>query len=211
MSTPFIDSLHWRYATKQFDTTKKLTPEQVETITEAVRFAPSSYGLQPLKCIVVGNAEMKVKVQEAAYDQTQVSEASHVLVFCSLTDITAEYVDRYIAHSAQERQVAVESLQGYRNAMVKFIEGKTTEQKVEWMKKQVYLALGIAIAACALERIDACPMEGFNSEKLDTVLGLKEQGLTSTVLLPIGMRSANDAHANDAKVRWNTEDIIRMM
>ncbi len=206
--TTFNDNMLWRYATKHFDPTKKLTDAQVEDLIESARLSASSYGLQPYKLFVTADAELRKKIRAAAYDQPQVTDASHLMFFCAKTSVDAAYVDHYTAVIAKARGVTVESLAGYRDMMAGSMKRMTEEQQKTWSQKQAYIALGTLLAACAQAHIDACPMEGFDSAKVDEILGLSAMGLTSTVFCPVGFRAVDDKAATQKKAHLSRNDFV---
>lgn len=200
-----IDALNWRYATKRMNG-QAVPAEKIETILEAARLAPSSMGLQPYSVIVIDNPELKAKLQPAAYNQPQIVEASHLLVFAAWEDVTAEHVETYINDIAATRGVPVESLEAFKASLMGIVNGRTTAQKHEWAARQAYIAFGTAIAAAAVEQVDATPMEGFVPAQVDEILGLKEKGLRSVTILALGYRdSEQDFLANAKKVRRSKE------
>lgn len=208
--SPFIDHLNWRYATKKFDSTKKLSDEQLHELMEATRLAASSYGLQPYKVALVTNPETRAKIQEHAWGQTQVVDASHLFVFCAKKTIDEAFVDQFIALVAKERGMTTESLGSYREMMVGTIKSRTPEALATWMKCQAYIAVGFLLSAAAQMEIDACPMEGFDPAHVDVDIGIIEDDLTSVVLVPVGFRAADDATAQYKKVRWPKDDFFMM-
>ncbi len=203
-----IKSLEWRYATKLFDSEKKLKNSDFEIVKESLRLSASSFGLQPWKFVIVSNPELRTKMRKAAWDQSQVTDASHVLVLAIKKNIDEAYVDAYVKDVARTRGIGLETLSGYAGMMKGFIKGKTPEQLKEWSTKQLYIALGTALTVMAEQKIDACPMEGFDPAAVDTILGLQKQGLESRVLLPIGYRSKKDASAKYKKVRFPSQDVF---
>lgn len=203
-----LDNLRWRYATKRYDTTKKLSPEQLDIVMEALRLAPSSFGLQPWKFIHVVNPELRERLKAAAWNQPQVTEASDLFILCALPTMDEAHIDAFIASTAEQRGVAVESLAGYRQMLVGSAQAKSEEARAEWNTRQVYLALGFALAAAAENRIDASPMEGFDPGKADEILGLEKLGVRSRVMLAVGFRSPDDEAQKMAKVRFSRNDVI---
>lgn len=203
-----LKSLNWRYATKKFDSSKKLTDEQLEKITESLRMSASSFGLQPWKFVMVKNPELRTKLREAAWDQPQITDASHLFVLCIRKDIDASFVDHFIKSVSETRGISEESLKGYSDMMKGSIASRTPEGVNEWSAKQLYISLGTALASAASYEIDACPMEGFDNAKFDEILGLSELGLESKVLLTAGFRSADDETANYKKVRFPKEEVF---
>jgi nitroreductase / dihydropteridine reductase len=195
-----IDKLNWRYATKRMNGTK-VPQEKVDRILEAIRLAPTSFGLQAFKVIVIENEALREQIFNGACQQPQIKEASHVLVFAANKDVSADQVDDYMNRIASTRGIPVENLSGFRSAFDGIVAG-TAEQNFVWTARQAYIAFGVGIAAAALEDVDATPMEGFNNHSLDTILGLSEQNLGSTTILTLGYRDeANDSLAKAPKVR----------
>lgn len=203
-----IEALNWRYATKEFDSTKKVSKEDLQTILESLRLTASSFGLQPWKFLIISNQDVKASLLEHSWNQKQVVDCSHHIVFCCPTDFKDEHVDNLIADISNTRDQAKEELEGYANVMKGFLSHKDVAAKQVWMKDQVYIALGNLLTTCALMKIDACPMEGIVQAKYDEVLGLKEKGLTSVVACPIGYRSSNDKYAGAKKVRYEASEIF---
>jgi nitroreductase len=206
-----INALNWRYATKSFDPSKKLSDEQLDTILESMRLSASSYGLQPWKFIVVSNPETRTALRAAAWDQTQVTDASVFIVLTVRTDVDAAYVDAYMKSIADARGMDVSALAGFADMIKGTISRRTAEQVIDWSSRQVYIALGTALTTAAQLEVDACPMEGFDESKFDEILGLKEKGLTSRVCLALGFRSAEDTSASYKKVRFAKNEVIVTM
>ncbi|WP_127716791.1 NAD(P)H-dependent oxidoreductase [Halobacteriovorax sp. HLS] len=203
-----IEALNWRYATKEFDSTKKVSQKDLDTINESLRLTASSFGVQPWKFLVISNQEVKNSLLEHSWGQKQVVDCSHHIVMCTPLDYVDQDVDAFIESTAQARSQSVSDLEGYSKVVKNFLSYKNLEQKQQWMKDQVYIALGNLLTTCALLKIDACPMEGIIKEKYDEVLGLKEKGLTAIVACPIGYRADSDKYATAAKVRFPLEKII---
>jgi nitroreductase len=202
-----IKALTWREATKQFDVTKKLSDTQLDTLLEAARLSPSSYGLQFWSFVVVNNPEVRAKLREASWNQAQITDASQVIVFAAKQP-TDELVDAYIADTAATRGVALEALAGYSQMMKGAIANMSESGRLEWAKKQTYIALGVTLTSAAVLGIDACPMEGFDAEKYNEILGLKERGLHATVVLAVGFRSEEEAAQESKKVRFAKKDVV---
>lgn len=205
-----IDNLNWRYATKRM-TGEKVSEEKLNAILEATELSASSYGLQPYTVVVVSNQEVKLKLQAAAYGQPQLAESSHVLVFCVPTTITKNDVSAFIELTAAERNLSVDDLKGYQEMIQGTVDSLSDVEKQAWSSKQLYLALGTALAAAAELKVDSCPMEGFSRADFDTILGLEEKGLHAMVILPLGYRSPEDATANAAKVRKSKENLFQFI
>ena len=202
-----LDKLNWRYATKRMNGTK-VPQEKVNRILEAIRLAPTSFGLQPFKVIVIEDAALREEIFNGACQQPQIKEASHVLVFAANKKVSQELVDDYMNRIASTRAIEVESLSGFSAAFDGIIAG-TAEQNFVWTARQAYLAFGVGIVAAALEDVDATPMEGFSNQALDKILGLAEQNLGSTTILTLGYRDeANDLLVKELKVRKNKENLF---
>jgi nitroreductase len=206
-----IESLNWRYATKKFDSSKKISEKDLDIITESLRLTASSFGLQPWKFIVISNQDVKNSLLQHSWGQKQVTDCSHHIVFCHPTFFNDKNVDAFLKDTAQTRGQDPEELEGYAKVMKGFLSHKDDIQKRIWMKDQVYIALGGLLTTCALMNIDACPMEGINQEKYDEVLGLSEKGLMSTVACPIGYRDNSDKYAAAAKVRFEKSEVIEII
>jgi len=206
--TDIIKALNWRYATKKFDTEKKVSEEDLNEILEAGRLAPSSYGLQPWKFVVVTDPELRKKLREHAWNQPQITDASHLIVLATRTDVDENYVKRYVDEIAKQRKTTVEALKGYQDMMTGDVKGRSKDAVLEWSKHQSYIALGFLLFAAAQKHIDACPMEGFDPAKFDEVLELKKHNLASTVLCTIGYRAADDKASQNLKVRFDQKDIV---
>ena len=203
-----IEALNWRYATKKFDTSKTVSDADISTLKQAVNLTASSFGLQPYRVLIVTDQETKSKLRAAAYDQGQVSDASHVFVFASKLDVTPEYVDEFIKLTAETRDIPVETIEGYGEYIKGSIADKDETFILNWNKRQAYIGLGSLLAAAGELRVDSCPMEGFDPGKFDEILGLKEKGLTATVIAPVGYRHADDHAAQYAKVRLPLSDMF---
>ena len=202
-------ALNWRYATKEYDTTKKLTDEQLDVLLKAIELTPTSFGIQAYKAIVVTNPEIRAKLRAAAWNQPQITDASHLIVFAVPTNLSEAHVDEYVANIAKVRNVSLESLNEYSGMMKGSVSSKTPEQRTEWLAKQVYIALGFLLETAAIENIDATPMEGFDPKQFDEILGLAAENLTSVVIATVGFRSESDAYAKLAKVRYGREELVK--
>jgi nitroreductase len=202
-----IEDLNWRYACKEFDTTKKISDENLDVILEALRLTASSFGLQPWKFVLVENTEKREALVEASWKQGQVKDASHLLVLCSPRTFDEAFVDAYVNDTAKTRGQDPAELAGYKNMMM-MIPKKAPEAQYNWAKNQVYIALGNLMTVCASLRIDSCPMEGFMAKKYDEILGLEELGLTSMVVCPIGYRSESDKYSSMAKIRFSQDELV---
>ena len=195
-----IQDLNWRYATKNMNG-ETVSDEKLTAILKATNLAATSYGLQPFTILIVSNKEIKSKLQEAAYGQAQVGSSSAVLVFAVPLKITTADIEGFINLVATTRSMPVEALDGYKGMILGTVGALPAEQQQIWSAKQAYIALGTALAAAAEQKVDACPMEGFDAAQFDEILGLTEKGLKSVVIMPVGYRSADDATAKYIKVR----------
>ena len=205
-----IEDLNWRYATKKFDPNKKISSEQFEIIKESLRLVPSSYGLQPLKFIIVESPEIRQKLIPASFGQTQVNDASHLIVICVSNKLENEDVDAYVTNTSETRDISTDKMEGYANFIKKTIAGISTEEMLVWNSKQAYIALGQLLHTCANMRIDATPMEGFDPIEYSKLLGIDSQIYTPVLLCPIGYRHEEDATQHLAKVRKSNADIFEV-
>ena len=204
----FIKNANWRYATKKFDATKKVSDADLQILKDAIRLSASSYGLQPYQVILVENLELRAQLQPAAWGQTQIVDASHLLVFANVTNIGDAEIDAYLNNVAETRGLPLDALQGYGDFMKSKINSLTTEQKNIWTSKQTYIALGNLLNAAAELNIDVTPMEGFEPEKVNEILGLNERGLNASLIAPIGYRHEEDATQSYAKVRKSEQELF---
>jgi nitroreductase / dihydropteridine reductase len=203
------EALAWRYATKKFDPTKKLSDEQVATLLESVCMAPSSYGLQPFRVILVSSPEVRAKLRAAAWNQSPVTDASHLIVFAAMTNVNDAYVDEFTALISRVRNAPVDSLKGYSDMMKGSLVGKDAAVLTEWAARQAYLAHGVMATTAAIEGIDMLSMEGFDPKQFDEILDLAKDGLTSVVVAAVGVRAGDDAYATLAKVRFPRDTMVK--
>lgn len=196
-----IEDLNWRYAVKKYDPNKKLSTEQVEVIKESLRLVPTSYGIQPLKYLIVENTELREELKVASYGQSQVTDASHLIVICSYLDVFDEHIDTYMKNIVEIRDVTLESTAKFGDYIKEIVSKLTRQEKEEWNSKQAYIALGQLMHTCASMRIDATPMEGFDNDRYDEILNLKDQNLRATLVCAIGYRSEEDHAQHRKKVR----------
>jgi len=203
-----IEQLKWRYATKSFDKTKKLTVDQLHLLLEAVNLSASSYGMQPFEVMVIENQELKDRLRIFSGDQSQVSDASQLIIFAARNNLSPLHVNEYMQRIMSVRGVSYDSLTDYRNRIVKSISSKSQETLLQWASRQIYIALGFLLVTAAVEEIDACPIEGFEKEMYDEILGLKEKGLSSVVMAAVGYRSEDDKYQFKPKVRKSIKELI---
>lgn len=202
-----IERLNWRYATKEFDNTKKLNKEQLDKVLDALRLSASSFGLQPWKFVVVENEQTRATLREASWNQAQIVDASHLIVLCRPSTIGDADVDRFLTLTSETNGAPLEALKGFGDMMKGFLANMDDAKKAAWMKNQIYLALGNLLTVCAALDIDTCPIEGFSPEKYDQILDLPAKGLNSVVVCPIGYRKDSDKYASAKKVRYTVEDV----
>ena len=200
--------LRWRYATKKFDATKFLSAEKIETIKESFNLTATSYGLQPLKLVIIKDKVLQESLVEHSWNQRQVADASHLLVFCIEKKLSALYIQEHFNRIKEIRKTPDDILKPFETFLLEDFEGKSTEDIQTWSKNQAYLAMGNLLTVCALEEIDACPMEGFSPEKYDELLDLDAQNLMSVLVMPIGYRAEDDMFSTFKKVRRPLEDTI---
>lgn len=208
MQNTIIENLNWRYATKKFNAEKKIENSDLEILKQAVRLSASSYGLQPYHVILVENEALRTKVKAAAYNQSQITEASDLLIFATITDVGPKEVNDYIQNMASVRAIPTTNLKGFEDMMNNVVTGLTPEAKQNWTAKQTYIALGTLLSAAADLKIDATPMEGFNAEAVNEILNLKEKGLSATLIVTLGYRHADDAAQHLKKVRKPNEELF---
>jgi nitroreductase len=203
-----LERLAWRYATKQFDPARKINHEDWATLEAALVLSPSSYGLQPWKFIVVTDPALRAKLLPASHGQTQITDASHLVVFTIKTNFGEKEVDAHVARIAEVRKMPVESLAGFRGMMVGSMAAMDESTRRAWETRQAYLALGTLLTCAALLGIDACPMEGISAADYDAILGLTAKNLASVVACALGYRAATDKQASAPKVRHRHEDVF---
>lgn len=206
--TPIIDSLRWRYATKQFDPERQLTADQLDTLLESLRLTASSFGLQPWRFVVVSDPATRRELQAVSWNQPQVSACSHLIVLCRIDSVTDDLVRAHIDNTAEAQGTPREKLAQFENMILDFLSRMSEEQKTAWATNQVYIAMGNLLAACAAERIDACPMEGLDAAAYNRILNLPAQGCHTVLACPVGFRSETDKYAPAAKVRFPLDDIV---
>ncbi len=209
LETPSVlDQMNWRYAVKAFDPNKKLSARQLHELLEVVRMAPTAYGQQPFTVLNIEDPATRTALLSASYGQEKVVNASHLLVFAANTQLNESTVNTYIKQAAQARNVEESALAGFGKVVKQTYAAMTDAELTAWAQKQTYLALGFLLSAAAQLEIDACPMEGFNAAEYNTILGLTQKGLTATVIVTLGFRSANDAAQHLAKVRKPMNQLV---
>lgn len=208
MSSKTIEKLQWRYATKRFDSTKTLSDEKLNILKETFNLTATSYGLQPLKLVVVSNTDLKAQLMPLTFSQPQVRDASHVLVLCIEKNIDANFIVDHFKRVEGARNTPRTILDPFEKALINNFSEKQTPEIRQWMANQLYLTLGALLTVCALENIDACPIEGFEPKKYDELLGLDEKGLESVIVLPVGYRDESDFFISLKKVRRGVDELI---
>ncbi|MDO5896816.1 NAD(P)H-dependent oxidoreductase [Agrobacterium sp. Azo12] len=204
-----IEKLNWRYATKKMDPSKPVTEDKVARILEAARLAPTSSGLQPFEIIVVTNPEVRAKIQEIAWNQAQITDGSHLLVFAAWDNYTAERINGMFDLVNKERGIKNEGWENYRQMLLNMYPPRDAQVNFEHAARQAYIGFGMALAQAAFEGVDSTPMEGFDPDKLDEILGLREKGLRSVTILPLGYRKEDgDWLVNLKKVRRPNDQFI---
>ena len=203
-----IDSLKWRYAVKKFDTNKELSEVQIETLKEAFNLTATSYGLQPLKLVIIKNKKIQEKLVPFSWNQQQILQASHLLVICIKDNYTTQEVENYFNLVQKIRNTPDEVINPFKKFLTAEIAKKTQEELYTSNKNQAYIALGNLLTVCASQEIDSCPMEGFTPEKYDEILDLTKNNLKSVLVLPVGFRASDDYMKDLTKVRKNISDSI---
>jgi nitroreductase len=208
--TQLIAQLNWRYATKQYDPTRKISAPDWAALEEALVLSPSSLGLQPWAFLVVDDPAVRARLMLASYGQPQVADASHLVVFATKSNLGEADVDAHVRRTAEVHGVSVESLAGLRAMAVRsIVQGMNETERRSWATNQTYIALGNLVTSAALLGIDATPMEGFEKCRYDDSLGLKVRGLATSVIATLGYRAAGDKYASAPKVRFAREQVVQ--
>lgn len=203
-----LKTLEWRYATKIFDKNKKVSETDLEEIVEAFRLTPSSFWLQPWKLLIVRDVKKREELLPNSWNQSQIVDASHLLVLVRVENAGNELVDQYLDTMIQTTWAKREDLKWYEDMMKWFLNWLSLEQKNAWADRQVMIASWVMMSLLSEKQIDACPIEWFDRAKYNEILGLNEQGLSSVLVLPIGYRDESDKYASRPKVRFQKEDIL---
>ena len=212
LNDTIIEQLNWRYATKKFDASKNISDSDWATLEEALRLSPSSYGLQPWKFLVVKNPELRKQLTPVSWKQTQIEDASHLVVVTHLRKVSEAYVGEFVKATASTQGVPAEALAGYQGMMVgDLVKGPRSAIIEHWTARQAYLAMGVFIASAALLKIDVCPMEGFDIGKYDEILGLNGTDYSAIAVLAAGYRSADDKAAAGKKVRFAKSTVFKTL
>jgi nitroreductase len=209
-TTELLSALEWRYATKKFDATQKIPAEEWKALEQSLVMAPSSYGLQPWKFIVVQNPEIREKLKAASWNQTQVTDASHLVVLATKEKITEEDVKEFIKLNADVRGIPVEKLQGYQDIIMgDIVKGPRSAIAASWAQRQAYIAMGFVMESAAMLKVDTCPLEGLDPTAYDQILDLQGSGYKTVAAVALGYRHADDAYAMAKKVRYPTEKVVQ--
>ncbi|HEY9631322.1 MAG TPA: NAD(P)H-dependent oxidoreductase [Coleofasciculaceae cyanobacterium] len=207
-----LEHLTWRYATKKFDPAKTIAPEIWSALEDSLVLTPSSYGLQPWKFWVITSPDLKAQLRPLSWNQAQVTDCSHYVVFSIRKNLTAEDVDRFMARTAEVRSVSTDSIAGYRNVIVNdVVYGARSLHANEWAARQAYIALGNFMTCAALLNVDTCPMEGIDPAKYDALLGLPQKGYATVVACAAGYRAEDDKYAALAKVRFAKSEMVETL
>jgi len=210
--TDLTTLLEWRYACKAFDPTQKLTDAQWATLVDSLHLAPSSYGLQPWKFIIVQSPELRKALRAASWNQGQVEDCSHYVVFTTLKTLSEAYVNRFIQHSADVRGLDPSALEGYRQMILgSLVNGDKAATISYWAQRQAYIAMGSLLTTAAYLNIDTCPLEGISPPDYDRILNLDSTDYQTTAAVAIGFRSKDDKYQHMKKVRFPVEDVIRYL
>ena len=204
----FINHQNWRYATKKFDILKKIPTEDLNLLKEAIRLTSSSYGLQPYKVLIIEDLELREKLKSAAWGQSQVTDASQLIVFANEINIGDSEIDNFLKNVSETRGIPAENLSGYGDFMKSKISTLAPDLKNIWSSKQTYIALGNLLNAAAELKIDVTPMEGFDTAQFNEILGLTEKGLNASVIATIGYRHVEDETQHYKKVRKSNDDLF---
>ena len=210
--TQLLDALNWRYATKTFDASKKIPAATWKALEETLVLSPASFGLQPYRFLLVTDPALRAKLKPHSWNQTQVVDASHYVVFAARTAMTETEIDRFLDRVVEVRGIPRESLEGYRGMMYGSLLSPGSEARIpHWAALQAYIALGNLMTSASLLGVDTCAIEGFAPAEYDALLGLKDQGYASVVCCALGYRSAEDKYAGLAKVRFPNTDLIKII
>lgn len=206
--TNTIKQLEWRYAVKKFDPAKLVSDDKINVLKKAFNLTATSYGLQPITLVIIQNKDLQHDLVPHSFGQTQVAQASHILVICIQNEVNAEYITNYFDQVKKVRGTSDAILNPFKEAMVENFSNKEIQEIKDWSKNQAYLAMGNLLTVCALEEIDSCPMEGFDPKAYDELLALEAKGLTSVLVMPVGYRASDDIFSTLKKVRKDMADSI---
>lgn len=208
-SEQLLTALRWRYATKQFDASRKIPAETWAALEESLVLTPSSFGLQPWKFLVVENPDLRAKLLPDSWNQPQVTDASHFVVLTTRTDLTTADIDAWVSRLSEVQDKPADALAPLKGMIVGFAETMSEEERQEWNIRQVYIALGQLMASAAVLGIDACPMEGISKSAYDRILGLEGSGYATVVACALGYRAGTDKYAVAPKARFEKSRVIQ--
>lgn len=209
-NSKLIESLNWRYATKKFNPSKKISNVDWKTLEDALVLTPSSYGLQPWKFMIITNQDIKNKLVDCSWGQKQPAECSHMIVMTVLKTINEAYIDKFLDRQLEIRGGEKENLEGFKKMLMgSIVNGPISKKIPEWGKNQAYIALGNLMTIASLLGIDACPMEGINLAKYDETLKLIDTNYTTVVACPVGYRADDDKYAGSKKIRFKNQDVVQ--
>ena len=206
-----IDQYKWRYATKIFDAKKKISDANIELIKDSISLAPTSYGLQLFKTIIVEKKEIKDELKKASFNQSQISDASHIFVFCNSTKIVEDDIDTYIKNKAAVQNKTINEISVYGDFLKDTLLKKEDKKISIWTANQVYIALSHLLTFCPSLGIDSCPIEGFESHKYNDILKLNDRNLNSKVVAAVGYRSNKDLSQYEKKIRKSNDELFETM
>ncbi|TYP74301.1 NAD(P)H-dependent oxidoreductase [Aquimarina intermedia] len=203
-----IESLQWRYATKKFDPSRLLPNEKIDILAQAFNLTATSYGLQPLRLVIIQNKKLQQELTKHSWNQHQVADASHLLILCIEKRVAETFITKHFENVKAIRNTDDTILDPFKQQLITSFKDKPKEDITNWAAKQAYLAMGNLLTVCATEQIDACPMEGFIPEKYDEILNLSENDLSSVLVLPVGYRAEDDMFSKLQKVRRNMGETV---
>ncbi len=206
--TQVLEALKWRYATKKFDANKNLPQDKIEVLKNAFNLTATSFGLQPVKLVIINDKTLQQQLFPVSMEQQQVVDASHLLVFCVEKKVDAQYVETYFDNIKAIRNTPDDILAPFKEYLLDHFSTVTPEDAHLWATKQAYITMGNLLTVCALEEIDACPMEGFSPEGYNEILNLEEKGLQAVLVMPVGYRATDDMFADFKKVRKDLKDAV---
>ncbi|WP_378187608.1 NAD(P)H-dependent oxidoreductase [Aquimarina sp. W85] len=203
-----IESLQWRYATKKFDPSRILSNDKINVLAQAFNLTATSYGLQPLRLVIVRDKNLQQELTLHSWNQSQIADASHVLIVCIENNVEEKFITKYFDNVRAIRNTDSKILDPFKNQLLNSFSNKSKDEIKNWATKQAYLAMGNLLTVCAAEQIDACPMEGFIPNKYDELLELQKIGLSSVLVLPVGYRASDDMFSNFKKVRRAIDETV---
>ncbi len=207
-----LNQLNWRYATKRFNPDQKISDKDWHVLTESLRLAPSSYGLQPWQFVVVQNTEIRKTLRPLSWNQSQIEDCSHLVVITTLKDMSTSHIDKFIHRTADVRQSPVEKLAGYRDMMVgNLVNGPKKDRIQDWGQRQAYIAMGMLLYSAAMLNIDTCAIEGLDPKAYDKVLDLEDSDYATVAVVALGYRHEEDHYQHLKKVRFDHDEVIKTL